>query len=130
MRFPERRAWLGIAVAFSVGCGEEPPELSNLRCDPQSLSAAPPGPYTVQCTMDYEGKVGDITWTASSGGQVWTGGFDSLSPERWTGNYGFTMTKAEAPPVGTLLISVIADHIHGLDGPGDDTASTMITIVP
>lgn len=121
---------MGMLLVWLVaGCGSDRPELSNLRCQPASLSLGASGPYTVTCDVDYDGSVGDIQWSAQS----------TASPTPWaTGNTAdnhgdslrFSISKNDAPPTGAMTIQITVDHPAGIDGPGDDTATTQIRVVP
>ena len=58
---------------------------------------------------------------------VWAAGSDYVdTATRDAGTFRFSMTQTQAPPVGSLNVSVFADHVDGIDGPEGDSITIQI----
>lgn len=119
-------------LVIVAGCGSDAPQLLDLHCNPSPLSTGSSGPYSLGCGIEFDGKPGDVRWKASStDGTTWASGSGYIDgPARDAGAFQFTMSNMQAPPLGTLTITVSVDHVDGIDGPEGDTITTQVEVVP
>lgn len=123
--------FVGMTVVLAGACGEAAPVITNLACTPAPLSVASPArPYRVSCTVEVDGKVGDVFSTARGpDGDLWATDHPSIGSVT-SDKLLLWLSNDEAPPLGVLTISVTVDHPQGIDGPGDDTATSSIEVIP
>jgi hypothetical protein len=115
-----------VSIALG-GCFSDPPRVSNVRCTPQMLSVAGPGPYTVQCEADCSGNINETNWKAVDTTGTWQTTSDSTFFGDCTRLSG-QLSKAEAPAIGPMTITV---DVYECDdcSPGN-MVSTKIEVVP
>lgn len=114
-------------VHIVAGCSEEPPRVSNVQCEPMTLSVASPAPYTVDCYADQSNAYADANWEArDASGKLWAdeGPASIIVDGRLFGH----LTNAQAPAIGTMTITVEVDN--GDDAPRGNSVSTTIEVVP
>lgn len=114
-------------VLVVVGCSEDPPRVSNVQCEPTTLSVSAAGPYTIDCYADQDNAYADANWEAiDASGALWAeqGPGGVIVDDRLYARF----MNTQAPAVGTMTITVEVDN--GDDAPRGNSDSTTIDVVP